>query len=90
LAHTGANVSRKIENLSGWLSVVVNLFEDIPIGTRVQVIQPDYVAGCIGIILGREDVIEGEPSNRWLVQIRSENIILSLARDEFRILPEPG
>lgn len=64
----------------------MNLFEDIPIGTRVQVIQPDYVAGSIGIVLGREEVIEGEPSNRWLIQVRTQNIILSLSRDEFRIL----
>ncbi|MCU0525031.1 MAG: hypothetical protein MUF72_09425 [Elainella sp. Prado103] len=62
--------------------------EALPIGTRVEIIQPDYVAGQIGLILGREEVVEGEPSRRWLVRIVSEDAVLSLAREEFRILSQ--
>lgn len=62
--------------------------EQIPVGTPVEIIQPDYVAGQLGIILGREEVVEGEPSDRWLVQILGEDAVLSLARDEFRIVVE--
>lgn len=51
---------------------------------RVEILQPDYVAGEAGIILGREELAEGQPSNRWLVQVIGEDVVLSLAPDEFR------
>lgn len=54
----------------------------------MEIIQPDYVAGQLGLILGREEVVEGEPSDRWLVQILSEDAVLSLTRNEFRIVVE--
>lgn len=64
-------------------------FEEIPIGTRVEIIQPDYVAGCLGIILGREEIGEGEWTDRWLIQVRAEEMVLSLAQDEFRVIQQP-
>ncbi|MFM7577030.1 MAG: hypothetical protein ACKO5Q_08875 [Microcystaceae cyanobacterium] len=64
-------------------------FEEIPIGTRVEIIQPDDVAGCWGIILGREEIEEGEWTDRWLIQVGAEEMILSLAQDEFRVIQQP-
>lgn len=61
-------------------------FEEIPIGTSVEIIQPDYVAGSIGIVLGKEEVVEEQPTDRWLIQVSSEDMILSLARDEFQVI----
>lgn len=58
--------------------------ENIRAGMRVEILQPDYVAGEAGIILGREELAEGQPSNRWLVQVIGEDVVLSLAPDEFR------
>ena len=62
---------------------------NIPSGSRVLVFQPDYVAGAIGIILGREEVVEATSTDRWLVQIVAEDMIVSLTYDEFRILDAP-
>ncbi|WNZ22618.1 hypothetical protein HJG54_06930 [Leptolyngbya sp. NK1-12] len=65
--------------------------EELPIGTTVEILQPDYVAGAIGTVLGPEELSEGELSegklsNRWLIQVIGEDMVLSLTRDEFRMI----
>jgi hypothetical protein len=62
--------------------------EDIRAGIRVEILQPDYVAGEIGVILGREELVEGQLSNRWLIQVIGEDVVVSLTPDEFRIISQ--
>jgi uncharacterized membrane protein len=64
----------------------VHSSDNLPIGTTVEILQPEYVAGAIGAVLGQEELIEGEPSNRWLIQVIGEDIVLSLTPDEFRVI----
>lgn len=59
---------------------------DIPIGARVKILQPDYVADRIGTVLGREEVLEGQSTGRWLIQVITEDVILSLQPNEFEVL----
>jgi hypothetical protein len=59
---------------------------DLPIGTRVEILEPDYVAGAIGIVLGREELIDADLTDRWLIKVVGEDIILSLSPDEFRVI----
>lgn len=66
----------------------MNPSENIEIGARVEIVQPDYVAGTIGIILGREELLEGESTNRWLIRVIDEDVILSLTIEEFRVLTD--
>lgn len=64
----------------------MNFPENIQIGARVEILQPDYVADALGMVLGREELVEGQPSDRWLIQVLNEEIVLSLTVDEFRVI----
>jgi hypothetical protein len=52
-------------------------------GARVRILAPDYVVGKIGIILSQETVSSEQLSDRWVIQVESEEIVLSLFLDEF-------
>jgi hypothetical protein len=52
----------------------------------VKILQPAYVAGKVGVICDREVQSGGQPSDRWLIQIVSEDIVVSLPPDEFQVL----
>lgn len=58
----------------------------VQIGARVRILEPDYVAEKIGTVLGREVMALGECNNRWLIQVVSEDVIVSLTPDEFIVL----
>jgi hypothetical protein len=60
--------------------------ENIQIGARVAILQPDYVADAIGIVIAREELVEGELSDRWLIQVVDEDVVLSLTTEEFRVI----
>jgi hypothetical protein len=64
----------------------VNSPENIQVGTRVAILQPDYVADAIGVVIAREELVEGELSDRWLIQIIGEDVVVSLTIEEFRVL----
>jgi hypothetical protein len=55
-------------------------------GDKVLIISPVYVSGKSGIICGKEVLSNEKPSGRWLVEIASENLVLSLSVTDFRIL----
>ncbi len=61
---------------------------NIQVGDEVLILRPAYVAGKIGIVCGREVVSDGQPSDRWLIQVDSENIVISLSQDEFQVIPQ--
>jgi hypothetical protein len=47
------------------------------------------MVGKTGIILEPETLADGQPSERWLIQVEAEEAeaaVLSLAPDEFRLL----
>ncbi|GAB4381237.1 MAG: hypothetical protein Kow00121_39290 [Elainellaceae cyanobacterium] len=60
--------------------------ERIQIGALVKILQPAYAAGKIGTILCQEELDDGSITDRWLIEIKSENIVLSLAPHEFQVI----
>jgi hypothetical protein len=60
--------------------------ERFQIGDSVEILQPDYLTGKIGIVYGQEELIDGQFTGRWLIQIPSENTLVSLNPDEFRLI----
>lgn len=60
--------------------------KQLRIGSLVKILQPDDVEGVIGIVLSKEELLDGQTTNRWIIQVISEDILLSLAPDEFEVL----
>ncbi len=56
------------------------------IGSTVRILQPDDVEGVIGIVLSKEECLDGQRTDRWIIQVISEDILLSLAPEEFEVL----
>ncbi|NJL64224.1 MAG: hypothetical protein HC903_23335 [Methylacidiphilales bacterium] len=55
-------------------------------GDKVLIISPAYVAGKSGIVCGKEVFSNGELSGRWLIEIASESLVLSLSVNDFKML----
>ncbi len=60
----------------------------IEIGTLVRILQPNYVAGCKGIIEHRES-----KNGRWIIKLEENHlektqqpILLSLDKSDFKVL----
>uniref|UniRef100_UPI0035A0F02D hypothetical protein n=1 Tax=Hassallia byssoidea TaxID=482630 RepID=UPI0035A0F02D len=51
-----------------------------------MILHPAYVAGKIGVVRAQEILSDGQPSGRWLIEIDSENIIVSLTANEFQVI----
>nr|WP_026087405.1 hypothetical protein [Chlorogloeopsis fritschii] len=60
----------------------------IQVGDKVIILLPEYVAGKVGEIWGLEKLSGGQLSGRWLIQIDSDNILVSLNPDEFKVLDQ--
>ncbi|NJO80196.1 MAG: hypothetical protein HC827_17915 [Cyanobacteria bacterium RM1_2_2] len=60
--------------------------ENIQLGARVEILQPDYVADAIGIVVAREELADGQLTDRWLIQVIGEDVVLSLTIEEFRVI----
>jgi len=60
--------------------------EHLHAGTRVKILQPTYVAGRIGVILTQEELVGRQVTDRWIVQVEAEDVLLSLTPGEFHIL----
>jgi hypothetical protein len=58
----------------------------IQTGARVEILQPDYVADAIGVVLTREELVGGGLSDRWLIQVVGEDVVLSLTLEDFRVI----
>ncbi|MGI8500851.1 MAG: hypothetical protein ACR2LR_06890 [Hassallia sp.] len=50
------------------------------------ILHPPYVAGKIGVVSAQEILSDGQHSGRWLIEIDSENIIVSLNANEFQVI----
>lgn len=60
--------------------------KNIQIGVRVAILQPDYVADAIGVVIAHEELADGELSDRWLIQVVDEDVVLSLTSEEFQVI----
>ena len=60
--------------------------ERIRVGDRVKILQPDYVAERMGVVVSPEELPSGQTTGRWIIQIDTEDILLSLAPQEFEVL----
>ncbi|MEC4818443.1 MAG: hypothetical protein SAK29_35015 [Scytonema sp. PMC 1069.18] len=65
------------------------MIEDPKVGNKVLILHPAYVAGKIGVVVGKEDPSDGELNDRWLIRVDSEskdeNILVSLNPKEFQV-----
>ncbi|MGG6297562.1 hypothetical protein ACQ4M4_24475 [Leptolyngbya sp. AN02str] len=60
---------------------------DIPqIGDKVIILFPDYVSEKAGKVCGREKISEDPMRDRWLIEISSDNFVVSLYSHEFRVV----
>lgn len=60
--------------------------DPVQVGDRVLILRPFYVAGKVGVVCGRESRSDGQATNRWLIQVDVENIVVSLKRHEFEVI----
>jgi len=58
----------------------------VHIGNRVLILLPAYVSGKIGVVCAREVLSDGQLTQRWLIRVNAENIVVSLTQDEFQVL----
>ena len=60
--------------------------ETIKVEDTVLILYPEYVAGRTGVVCGKEQFTDRQAIARWLIQVDSENMVVSLTADEFQIL----
>lgn len=60
------------------------------LGDKVLILRPAYVAGKVGVVRGQEILSDTQSSNRWLIQVENENIVVSLTLKEFEVLKGDG
>ncbi|MDH6058009.1 hypothetical protein NWP25_10890 [Chrysosporum ovalisporum Ak1311] len=58
----------------------------VRLGDKVLILRPAYVIGKVGIVRGIESNSHSQANIRWIIQIESENIVVSLTPDEFQRL----
>ncbi|KAB8331535.1 hypothetical protein SD80_023890 [Scytonema tolypothrichoides VB-61278] len=56
------------------------------IGDKVLILYPAYVAGRVGKVCAKEVLSGDYPSERWLIQVNSEDIVVSLNSKEFEVV----
>jgi hypothetical protein len=56
------------------------------VGDKVLILHPNYVAGSIGIVRGEEVLSDGRSSGNWIIEVTSQDLILSLNSKEFKII----
>ncbi|MGJ5673192.1 MAG: hypothetical protein ACR9NN_06205 [Nostochopsis sp.] len=62
--------------------------QKIQVGNVVLILYPEYVAGKKGVVCAQEVIINKKMSDRWIIQIESENIVVSLNPNEFKLTEE--
>ena len=68
--------------------ILRNLFytpNNIEVGYQVLILTPLYVTQKLGVVCGRESDVDSEHKQRWIIQVESENIVVSLTEDEFKV-----
>lgn len=70
----------------GLVGDLLHIPKSIQVGDKVLILRPAYVAGKVGVVCGRESLADGQSTNRWLIQVEMENIVVSLNSQEFQVL----
>ncbi|MDB9383809.1 hypothetical protein PN465_16525 [Nodularia spumigena CS-584] len=55
----------------------------VKVGDKVLILRPAYVIGKVGVVCGLESNSDNPANTRWIIQIESENMVVSLTPDEF-------
>ncbi|MDB9303715.1 hypothetical protein PN488_04875 [Nodularia spumigena CS-591/12] len=55
----------------------------VQVGDKVLILRPAYVIGKVGVVCGLESSSDSPANTRWIIQIESENMVVSLTPDEF-------
>ncbi|TVP65507.1 MAG: hypothetical protein EA343_03465 [Nodularia sp. (in: Bacteria)] len=63
--------------------------KSVQVGDKVLILRPAYVIGKVGVVCGFESNTDSQAGRRCIIQIESENIVVSLTPDEFQGL-SPG
>lgn len=76
-----------------YLKRLLQSSETIKVGDTVLILHPEYVVGRIGLVCGQEDTNKEALAKllprrvaRWLIQVDSENMVVSLTADEFQVI----
>ncbi|BAZ17388.1 hypothetical protein NIES4071_92660 [Calothrix sp. NIES-4071] len=56
------------------------------VGDKVLILCPAYVAGNVGVVRGEEILSDGKSSGNWIVEVTSQDLVVSLAENEFQII----
>ncbi|MBW4595076.1 MAG: hypothetical protein KME46_19755 [Brasilonema angustatum HA4187-MV1] len=56
------------------------------IGDKVLILRPAYVAGRVGKVCAKEILSGDYPTERWLIRVDSEDIVVSLNSKEFEVV----
>jgi hypothetical protein len=56
----------------------------VQIGDKVLILRPAYVIGKVGVVCGMESNSQTQASKRWIIEIESENMVVSLTSEEFQ------
>jgi hypothetical protein len=62
--------------------------KNVQVGDRVLILLPAYLAGIIGVVSAPEVLSDERENQRWLIEVSDfeENIVVSLAPNEFQVL----
>lgn len=60
--------------------------KSIQVGNKVLILRPAYVAGKVGVVYSQELLLDGQTSNRWLVKVDPDNILVSLNPQDFQVI----
>ncbi len=62
--------------------------KNVQVGDRVLILLPAYLAGIIGVVSAPEVLSDERENQRWLIEVLDieENIVVSLAANEFQVL----
>jgi hypothetical protein len=56
------------------------------VGDKVLILRPAYIAGRVGKVFAKEASSGAHPSERWLIRVDSEDIVVSLNAKEFEVV----
>lgn len=60
--------------------------KSIQVGNKVLILRPAYVAGKVGVVCSQESLLDGQTSNRWIIKVDPDNILVSLTPQDFQVI----
>ncbi|WP_367161525.1 hypothetical protein [Fischerella sp.] len=68
--------------------MLLHISENIQVGNKALILAPEYVAGKVGVVCGRETLLDVRSSDRWLIRLDFENMVVSLNPSEFQVISQ--